>query len=95
MGVVESVGFLHFPRQGSWLGKRTSVCFNYDTLLSIGGTFVRDDAEKPHLSIIHLDDGRFVLTTECQHTPPFDTPPTPESAPKTDTFRAPEERGRQ
>lgn len=82
MGVVENVGFLHFPRQGSWLGKRTVVCFNYDSSLSIGGTFVRDDAESPGLAIIHCDDGRYVLTTECQHTGPFDPPePAPEAKP--------------
>lgn len=44
MGVVENVGFLHFPKQGDWVGKRVTVCFNYDRSLSIGGT-IRHDRE--------------------------------------------------
>lgn len=70
MGVVASIGFDKFPKQGDWLGKRTEVCFGYDTTKTVGGTFVREDCEAPGLAIIRLDDGRFVLTTECQHTMP-------------------------
>lgn len=70
MGVVKNVGFDHFPKQGAWLGKRTRVCFRYDTSNTIGGTIVRDDTEEPFVTIIHLDDGRLVLATECQHSPP-------------------------
>lgn len=70
MGVVAGIDYDKFPRQGTWLGKRTRVCFNYDTENTIRGTVVRDDAEKPYVTIIRLDDGRHVLTTECQHTPP-------------------------
>lgn len=70
MGVVESISFKSFPKQGPWLGKRTQVCFKYDTSHLTGGVFVRDDAEHPGVSIIHLDDGRYVLTTECQHSCP-------------------------
>ena len=70
MGVVDNVGMDHFPKQGPWLGKRCRVFFNYDSRNDIGGVFVRDDYEAPHRGIIRLDDGRFVLTVECQHSVP-------------------------
>jgi len=70
MGVVAEVGFSRWPKQGKWLHKRTVVCFDYDTRNSIGGTVVREDSEKPGVMIIQLDDGRFVLSTECQYTLP-------------------------
>lgn len=69
MGCVEGIGFSKFPTQGPWLGLRTLVCFDYDTANSIKGTIVRDDAEAPWIGIIRLDDGRYVLDTECQHAP--------------------------
>jgi hypothetical protein len=74
MGVHPKIGFLRFPAQGPWLGKRVRVLFDYDATMMIEGTIVRDDAEEPSRTIIHLDDGRFVLTTECQHSLPFDAP---------------------
>lgn len=49
----------------------------FDALLSIEGTIVRDDVEAPYHTIISLDDGRYVLTTECQHGLPFAPPVTP------------------
>jgi len=58
-----------FPKQGAFLGKRCDVCFNYDTSRQIRGVYVRDDAEEPWLMIIRLDDGRYVLSTECMHSP--------------------------
>jgi hypothetical protein len=70
MGVVANVGFSTFPRQGSFFGKRVEVCFNYDTRNRIGGEIVRDDAEEPGVCVIKLDDGRYVLSTECQFTFP-------------------------
>lgn len=69
MGVVATVGFSSFPRQGSWLGKRTEVCFRYDTANTIMGTIVRDDEEEPWRTIIKLDDGRYIEASECQHSP--------------------------
>lgn len=69
MGVKDNIDYDKFPRQGVWLGRRTRVCFNYDTSRTILGTIVRDDAEEPGRAIIALDDGRYVLTTECQHSP--------------------------
>lgn len=70
MGVVQNVSQDSYPRQGDQLQKRTKVCFNYDIGKLIGGTVVRDDREKPFLTIIKLDDGRHVLSIECQYTVP-------------------------
>lgn len=58
-----------YPKQGGWFGKRTEVCFHYDTTYTIMGTIVRSDGESPWEDIIRLDDGRYVLTEECQHSP--------------------------
>lgn len=69
MGVVENIGIEQFPKQGQYLGRRCEVCFRYDTTHVIGGTIVRDDNEAPWITIISLDDGRYVLATECQYSP--------------------------
>lgn len=69
MGVDPNVGVSRFPKQGPWFGRRTRVCFNYDTSIIVMGTIVRDDAEAPWVTLISLDDGRVVLATECQHSP--------------------------
>lgn len=66
MGCQSNIAIDIFPKQGSMLGKRVMVCFHFNTRLTIGGEVVRDDAEKPHVGIIRLDDGRYVLMTECQ-----------------------------
>lgn len=67
MGVVDNVGFDKFPNQTGWSGKRVEVCFNYDLSNTIRGTLIRDDLGEPFVGIIMLDDGRPVLTTECQY----------------------------
>ena len=72
MGVHVNIGKDKFPKQSDWVGKRTEVCFNYNSKDTIMGTFVRDDEEEPNLTIIKLDDGRYMLATECQHSPPLD-----------------------
>ena len=69
MGIEENISFDKFPKQGIWLGKRTKVCFHYNTDKIIMGTVVRDDNEEPFKTIISLDDGRVVLATECMHSP--------------------------
>lgn len=71
MGVVSNIKIDRFPKQGPWLGKRCEVCFHYDSKHTIGATVVRDDKEDPRITIFQLDDGRFVLATECQHTMPM------------------------
>jgi len=68
MGVVKNVGFDFFPKQGNHLNKRVSVCFRYDSKNCLLGRIVRDDREEPGVEIIALDDGRYVLTTECQYS---------------------------
>lgn len=70
MGIVKGISHSEFPKQGKHLHKKTLVCFNYDTENLIGGIVVRDDAEAPHITIISLDDARYVLATECQYTLP-------------------------
>lgn len=62
------VGFDEFPKQGSYLNLSVKVCFNYDSSKLIGGTVVRDDRDDPFITIIKLDDGRYVLATECMYT---------------------------
>lgn len=67
MGVVANIKHDKFPQQAA-VGVRLKVCFHYDTKNFIGGEFVRDDVEPPHVGIIKLDDGRYVLATECQYS---------------------------
>lgn len=69
MGCVENITAKTSPEQDEWLGKRTLVCFHYDPSAMIGGVIVRRDGEAPFKTIIKLDDGRYVLTTECMHSP--------------------------
>jgi hypothetical protein len=69
MGVVANISHDKFPKQGSYANQPVSVCFHYDTSKTIRGKIVRDDSEAPYVMIIALDDGRFVLATECQYQP--------------------------
>ena len=66
MGVEKNIDANSFPKQGEWLGQRFRICFNYDTSQIVEGTCVRDDKEDPGRTIFALDDGRYVLATECQ-----------------------------
>lgn len=68
MGCVDTIKIDKFPKQGQWLHHKVEVCFHYDTSKTIGGIIVRDDREKPGRTIIKLDDGRYVLATECQYS---------------------------
>lgn len=70
---LEPVGFNRFPKQGSFWGRRVVVCFDFDTSRTILGTVVREDIEAPGRMIIKLDDGRYVLSTECQYSLVRDT----------------------
>lgn len=77
MGVVDTISATTFPRQGPDLGGRVVVCFNYGPP-DLFGTVVRSDREHPLRTIIRLDDGRHVLSTECQRSlPRADLPPAP------------------
>lgn len=67
MGNHVNVGHTKFPKQGMHLGLRVRVTFGYDVGRAIGGKVVRDDSEEPWRTIIQLDDGRYVMATECQY----------------------------
>jgi len=55
--------------QGNHKDRPTKVCFNYDTSHILEGTVVRDDMEEPFRTVIKLDVGRFVLSSECMYSP--------------------------
>lgn len=70
MGLIENITATSFPRQDvAYFGKPVDVCFHYNTKATLRGVFVRCDAESPGKAIIKLEDGRYVLTTECQWSP--------------------------
>ena len=69
MGIEKNVGFDVFPKQGDYLGKVVEVCFNYDTTKTLRGKIVRDDMEEPYRTIIELENGKYILGTECQYRP--------------------------
>lgn len=68
MGVKATVSALEFPTQGELLNARVRVAFNWGRQEFIG-MVVRWDIEEPHVTIIKLDDGRYVLGSECQYAP--------------------------
>ena len=68
MGVINTIGFDRFPKQGENLNRKVEVCFNYDTSKTANGVIVREDIEEPRRTIIQLADGRYVLAGECQYT---------------------------
>lgn len=69
MGCEKTIDAERFPKQGAHWGKQVRVCFNYDTSRTLLGLVVRDDAEEPGRMIIKLEDGRHVLSAECQYQP--------------------------
>ncbi len=70
MGCKSNITIDKFPRQGDWLYKTVDVLFHYDSDNIIEGIIVRDDKEDPWVTIIKLADGKYVLSTECQHSQP-------------------------
>lgn len=69
MGVAPNVSHDKFPKQGPNLNTRMRVVFNYDLTHELRGTVVRDDYEEPWKTIIQLDNGHYVMSTECQYSP--------------------------
>lgn len=67
MGVQTNISSDQFPKQGEQLNCKVKVCFNFDATRTFIGTIIRDDIEEPGLTIINLNDGRTVLSTECQY----------------------------
>lgn len=73
MGCVKNISYDKFPKQSDsykpfGLGSRVEVCYNYDTSKCHYGTIVRDDTEEPFETIIRLDNGRYVRSSECQYS---------------------------
>jgi hypothetical protein len=68
MGTVDTISHNTWPIQGRYFRKRVRVCFHYDSVHTIGGFCVRDDAAAPWQTIFKLDNGHYVLATECQYT---------------------------
>ncbi|MFB5759035.1 hypothetical protein [Paenibacillus medicaginis] len=68
MGVHQNITANKFPRQGEWLDTDVEVCFHYNTNTKFRGKIIRDDMEEPNRMIIQLEDGRVVLSTECQYS---------------------------
>ena len=69
MGIEKNVGFDVFPKQGNLLSKAVEVCFDYYTARNLRGKIVRDDIEEPYLTIIELENGKYIMGTECQYRP--------------------------
>lgn len=70
MGVVANIRHNQMPEQGTYLNRRVEVCFHFDARPEhiLKGKIVRDDAEHPFRTIILLDNGTALLTTECQYS---------------------------
>ena len=68
MGNTQHINADKFPKQGSWIGQRVRVCYDYNTTRAVEGVVIRDDTTEPGLMIIHTDDGRALLSTECQYS---------------------------
>lgn len=71
MGVIKNITHDNFPKQSDWVGKTVNVTFHYDTNKTVLGTIVRDDKEEPWETIIKVE-GRYIRSTECQHSLPHE-----------------------
>lgn len=69
MGCHSAITAESFPKQSDHLNARAQVVFHYDLNRRFGATIVRDDVESPFMCILKLDDGRYVLSGECQYSP--------------------------
>ena len=70
MGIVKNVGYDIFPKQSNNVGKSVKVCFRYNTKKLLNGEIVRDDIEEPYQTIIKLENGKYILASECQYKYP-------------------------
>lgn len=74
MGCVNTISYDNYPKQADdtykypQVGKRVEVCYHYNTRYKHYGTIVRSDIEEPFQTIIALDNGRYLLATECQYS---------------------------
>ena len=83
MGCNKHIDYDRYPEQyKDNPSGRVMVCFGYKTDRELPATVIRDDAEDPGLTILMLDDGRVVTSTECQYRAM--TPQERKSRPKPD-----------
>jgi hypothetical protein len=68
MGIVANVSATRYPKQTESLNRRVRVCFDFEPEPNFLGTIIRIDAELPGRTIIKLDDGRVLLSTECMYS---------------------------
>ena len=72
MGMHPNISHDRFPKQGRWIGRKVTVCYNYDTSQPHSGEIVRQDAEEPGKMIIRVDvegeAARYILSTECMYS---------------------------
>lgn len=71
MGYVDSIDVNKFPKQSEMVGNKVIVCFHYNLDMRLRGKLLRDDMEAPFVTIIKLEDGRYVLGTECMWSIPL------------------------
>lgn len=91
MGSIANITFNKYPEQYiNNIGKRVAVCYHYDTKHVHFGTLVRDDKEEPYQTIIALDNGRYVLSNECQYRFATDTETSENPSPKLPLMNKPE-----
>jgi hypothetical protein len=64
----KNAGFNRFPEQGDYLGVAVEVRSKYNNSNEIG-IVVRDDIEEPYRKIIELENGKYILGTECTYRP--------------------------
>lgn len=67
MGCTDNISYEEFPKQSVHVGQKVEVCYNFDTKKTHSGEIVRDDMENPFVTIIKLDNGRYLRSTECQY----------------------------
>ena len=66
MAYHAAINATDFPLQDrAWLNKRVVTIMQFDSKRPRLGNVVRADAESPWLTLIQLDDGRFVTHLEC------------------------------
>lgn len=66
--IIQGLDSPAVPKQGSFLNMQTKVCFFYGSE-TVRGRILRDDDAEPWATIIKLEDGRFIESTECQYSP--------------------------
>lgn len=68
MGQHINISATLFPEQGELLGKQVRVAFHHETQNYFLAKCIRDDIEEPFRTIFQLEDGRIILSTECQYS---------------------------